>query len=154
MSELIALRADYGPIVLVPHRIITRMRRYQRSAEAELEAGGIFVGSYRARNLEIVDCTEPMSRDVRRRYSFERKDKAHADLSDRRWIKSGQKETFVGEWHTHPEADPVPSMIDLSTWQTAIKKHGPLPLFFSICGTRRTRFWLGTPDRITRIEQI
>jgi integrative and conjugative element protein (TIGR02256 family) len=154
MPELIALRADYGPIVLVPTRIIARMRRYQRPAEANREAGGIFVGSYRARNLEIVDCTEPMPHDIRRRYSFERKDKAHADLSDGRWLRSGQKETFVGEWHTHPEADPIPSMIDLSTWQAAVKKYGPLPLFFSICGTRRTRFWLGTPDRITCIEQI
>lgn len=154
MSELIALRADYGPIVLMPRKFIARMRHYQQPAEADREAGGIFVGSYRARNLEIVDCSEPMALDVRRRYSFERKDKGHAELSDGRWLSSGQKETFIGEWHTHPESDPAPSVLDLSTWQKSIKNCGPFPLFFSICGTRRTRFWLGTPNRITQINPI
>ncbi len=34
-----------------------------------------------------------------------------------RWKESGRKITYVGDWHTHPEAIPTPSYTDKSTFK-------------------------------------
>lgn len=155
MPSLISLRIDYGPIVLMPRAVVTTMKRYQEADQADREAGGTFIGMYRGLNIEIVACTEPMEKDVRRKHSFDRMDPRHAEIVDRHWKESGQKLTYVGEWHTHPEPHPEPSSgADLVTWRSEIKRLGPLPLVFGIGGTEDVRFWLGTARRIVRLQQI
>lgn len=151
MSSFIALRADYGPIALVPRPVMNRMRRYQMPTEANREAGGIFIGNFRDRHIEVTACTEPQSGDKRDRYSFDRLDPAHAEAATRHWRNSDGTETFVGEWHTHPEAHPSPSIIDLSTWKAALDKYQPMPLLFSICGMTETAFWLGASGRFVKL---
>ncbi|MBR4322591.1 MAG: Mov34/MPN/PAD-1 family protein [Treponema sp.] len=45
----------------------------------------------------------------------------------------------MGEWHTHPESNPIPSPLDKKEWQQ-IKKHNTEPLIFCILGTESTYF--------------
>ncbi|WP_367268380.1 Mov34/MPN/PAD-1 family protein [uncultured Treponema sp.] len=47
--------------------------------------------------------------------------------------------SFLGEWHTHPESNPIPSPLDKKEWQQ-IKKHNTEPLIFCILGTESTYF--------------
>lgn len=155
MPSLVALRADYGPIVLVPRTVVATMQRYQEADQLSREAGGTFIGMYRGLNIEIVACTEPMKRDVRRKYSFDRLDPLHSEIIDRHWKSSGNTLTYVGEWHTHPEPVPEPSPgIDMVTWKSQVSRLGPLPLVFGICGIEKTKFWLGTKRRIVCLESI
>jgi integrative and conjugative element protein (TIGR02256 family) len=154
MSHFLVLRASYGPIVLMPRKVVSLMRRYQMPTEVHKEAGGIFIGNYRNRHIEVLGCTEPMPEDRRHLYSFDRMDPRHAEYADVLWRKSGRTSTFVGEWHTHPEAHPSPSSIDHSTWNTVIRKCHPMSVIFSICGTTETCFWLGTTSRLQQLKIV
>ena len=89
--------------------------------------------------------TIPQSTDRRHRYRFDRDQAAHQSLLDAEWETSGQKRTYVGEWHTHPEDCPSPSSLDLDSWLMAVTRtayHGP-GLLFIIVGRRKTRVWFG-----------
>lgn len=130
------------------------MCRYQMPNEAHREAGGIFIGNYRDRHIEVIRCTEPMPNDRRQRYSFDRMDLRHEETAQAVWRKSGRTATYVGEWHTHPETHPSPSMIDLSTWQSVIRKSHPMPVLFAICGMTETYFWLGTTNRLVQLNVV
>lgn len=154
MSPFLALRANYGPIVLIPRKVVSRMRRYQMPNEAQREAGGIFIGNYRDRHIEVLRCTEPMPGDRRQRYSFDRMDPHHAVTAEALWRKSGRTSTFVGEWHTHPETHPSPSPIDRSTWKSVVDKCHPMPALFSICGKTNVYFWLGTTSSLVELTIV
>jgi len=106
------------------------------------EAGGILIGSYRGSHIEIVDCTIPKPRDVRRRTLFDRKDKGHHLAAMEAWRRSGRTETFVGEWHTHPEEHPHYSWLDKRTWDDLTRRI-PDPLIFCIAGWHSTWWGLG-----------
>lgn len=89
--------------------------------------------------------TTPQTADRRSRYRFERDQASHQNLLNTEWEKSGQKRTYIGEWHTHPEDVPSPSPLDLKSWLKAISNtayHGP-GLLFIIVGRQITRVWFG-----------
>lgn len=109
-------------------------------AGSDKESGGIFIGCYRGPHLEIVSCTTPLAGDIRRTNQFDRRDPGHQAFALRAWSASGRTETFVGEWHTHPEDDPSPSQQDLTTWRSILRVN-PGPLLFLIVG--RHSLWCG-----------
>ncbi|MGR3716056.1 MAG: Mov34/MPN/PAD-1 family protein [Thermohalobaculum sp.] len=82
------------------------------------EVGGIFIGCLRGADVDISACTGPGPADVSAPFSFIRNDPSHQDAVTKAWSSSGQTDTFVGEWHTHPFGAPRPSSIDRSTWQS------------------------------------
>ncbi len=108
---------------------------YVADPEIQKEAGGIFIGSYRGPHIEINTCTTPMPRDVRRPTLFDRSDPGHQATALNAWKMSGGTETYVGEWHTHPVDDPIPSNLDLQTWRAVMKIFAD-PLIFLIAGRR------------------
>jgi integrative and conjugative element protein (TIGR02256 family) len=154
MREVAAYRNGFGPTIVVPLTILGGMRAFQSGEQANTEAGGILIGSYRARDLEIVDFTCPMKLDVRRRYSFDRRDPGHQAAARAAWERSRRTETFIGEWHTHPEPNPTPSPLDRRTWKTALADAAPRPLIFTICGQHETRIWFGFPGKVVELERV
>lgn len=134
MSSIVAGRTSTGVFVAIHVSVLSTIRRYSLPAERPTEAGGIFIGAYRSRHIEIVSCTVPMANDTRRRFSFDRADHRHQAAALSAWRESGHTLTFVGEWHSHPEAVPSPSWVDRRTW-TKVMKHQPaFPHFFMIQG--------------------
>ena len=125
---------DDGLILLAP-AVEAAVARFVSDAEIRLEAGGIFVGSYRGPHVEITACTTPLPRDVRRPTLFDRRDPGHAAAALEAWTRSGGTDTFVGEWHTHPVDDPTPSGLDRRTW-ASIMGRVPDPVVFLIAGRR------------------
>ena len=48
--------------------------------------------------------------------------------------------SYLGEWHTHPEDFPKPSIVDKQEWNN-IKSKRKYPIFFLIIG--RKDFYIG-----------
>lgn len=78
-------------------------------------------------HIEITDISEPGLNDLRTRFSFVRKGKHHRYLVTKAKIKSNNDIDYLGEWHTHPEVNPLPSSIDIYHWKKNLKgRHATL----------------------------
>ncbi|WP_409527272.1 Mov34/MPN/PAD-1 family protein [Rhizobium lentis] len=120
------------------------MNGFTLGTQGDAEAGGILIGSYRGNHVQVRQCTVPLRRDLRERYLFDRKDRGHQLAATLAWTKSFGTETFVGEWHTHPEDFPTPSMIDRATWGKIVRRRAS-PIVFLIMG--RKGLWAGCGHR-------
>ena len=78
--------------------------------------------------------------------------KHHQEAIDDAFKKSNGEWHYLGEWHTHPEDVPNPSMTDYTSWHKSLKSE--LPLILIIAG--RTHFWVGKKiqDKIEILKQI
>lgn len=145
------MRASSGSIVVVPGDVIKTIESYSIDDEKEVEAGGIFIGAYRAKHIEVVSCTVPMATDIRGRYSYDRKDLGHQLAATAAWKDSGHTLTYVGEWHTHPESFPTPSFQDKWTWRRVMKRRSSLPFLFLIQGWRDRWCAIGQGGKIQEL---
>jgi len=147
-------RQPSGAFVIVPQVIVDTAFRYARPPLNNSEAGGILIGQYRGAHVELVDCTTPMPTDIRSRFGFDRSDPGHAIRALEAWSRSGQVQTFVGEWHTHPVQQPSPSPVDLRTWANIRKRTQDDPVVFMIFGTSGMWCGLGCRDGLTPLEAV
>ena len=63
-----------------------------------------------------------MSEDKRKYNKFIRKDKRHVEVFKNLYRTSEETLRYIGEWHTHPEAIPNFSEIDLNNWEKISKE--------------------------------
>lgn len=143
---------EFGPgrLVTISRKVEEAIARFIGNGEIRLEAGGILIGCYRGPHVEICDCTTPLPLDIRRAHLFDRRDPGHQAAAHDAWEQSGGTDTFVGEWHTHPVADPMPSAVDLGTWRS-IMQRTPAALVFLIAGQRSIWCGFGSANSIRRI---
>jgi len=101
----------------------------------DTEAGGILLGKYRGGHLEVVSATPPGARDIRRRTFFSRATSPHREAALDAWHHSDGFVGYLGEWHTHPEQNPTPSLLDRAEWRKLVhaRKDGR-PLLVIIVG--------------------
>lgn len=133
--------------------VLKTMWGFAQHQRRDKEAGGMLIGHHPLASEDIIldRLTTPQTGDRRSRCRFHRDQAAHQKLLDREWSLSGGKRTYLGEWHTHPDDDPQPSSLDLTSWRAAVRDtgfHGP-GLLFIIVGRRRTRCWYGTKAQDT-----
>jgi integrative and conjugative element protein (TIGR02256 family) len=140
-------------LALVPDTVVNVIRRYAVGSAAAREAGGILIGCYRGAHMEVTECTTPFPADTRRRFLFDRKDPGHQRAAMAAWHRSRRTETFVGEWHTHPEHDPSPSGTDLATWRSILERTA-LPVLFLIGGSQTTWEGVGYQGYIYRAIEV
>lgn len=150
---VILIPANGDTLILVSHTVVDAILSFQSSKEQEAEAGGILIGRYREPHIEVIECTTPMPCDVRQRSAFDRKDPGHARVARKRWKESGHTLTYVGEWHTHPQAVPEPSSTDLANW-AAIMARGNRPLLFFIQGLASEWCALGFRGSLTPCSEV
>lgn len=141
-------------LVDIADEVVRTIVRYSRPGENDREAGGILIGSYRGVHIQIVECTTPLFRDRRSRMLFDRHDEGHQHTALERWRASGKTLTFVGEWHTHPEAHPLPSSIDRQTWRRIAKKNRAGSTFFLIRGYDSWWAGLGNCNSVVQMTEI
>ena len=72
--------------------------------------------------MEVVDYTEPGAADKATLSSFTRQDERHQEAATEAWRKSQHRQTYVGEWHSHPCGRPVPSGMDRRAWRSVAAK--------------------------------
>lgn len=106
-----------------------------QSCRAQPERGGILIGRQRGPHLEITDYTEPGAMDASALYSFTKSDPKHGLAAKAAGRQSGGTDTYLGEWHTHPQGNPVPSDIDRGTWKTVSKQQGAMMAFVIVSPT-------------------
>lgn len=121
--------------------------------EIGLEAGGILIGSYRGPHVEVRGCTAPLPGDRRGPRVFDRRDPGHQAAATWAWRSGYGTETFVGEWHTHPQDDPEPSGLDRSTWWHILARRSD-PVVFLIGGRRSLWCGLGRDGIVRRVRPI
>lgn len=121
------------------------------------EAGGVLLGRHilGSDNIVVDFATVPMAGDRRSRTSFFRSRRPHQAAMRAAWDESGGTCHYLGEWHTHPQAVPTPSLVDVFDWRRHLvldRYMGP-SLFFLIVGTETTRVWEAR-RRSLRIVQL
>ncbi len=144
MFPLIFARRDGGRIKLSAPAV-TKLRDFEQHEEHQAEAGGVLVGRWIRETEDVVvdDVSTPGPKDRRSRRGFFRDRSHHQEVLDEAWRMSGGAFTWLGEWHTHPEPRPRPSVVDLVGWGARLHRdRAPGPaLFFVIVGTEEIAVW-------------
>lgn len=109
-------------LVVMSEEVIRTISQYVQNDAVKDEAGGILLGIRRNDHFEVIYATEPTKFDVRSRTHWQRSEKIHEDIAIKRWQESKGKVTYLGEWHTHPENIPSPSMVDINEWNKLSSK--------------------------------
>lgn len=119
------------------------MAAYRQFEAKSPEAGGVLVGRLimGSQDLVVDSVTTPQPKDRRSRFRIDRLDPEHQRLVDEAFARTGG--TYLGEWHTHPEAHPTPSLIDLKNWRHKVKvdTYYGAGLLFLILGIRSIGAW-------------
>ncbi|HIH2748583.1 Mov34/MPN/PAD-1 family protein [Burkholderia aenigmatica] len=128
---------DKQVLVLLSDAVIATFLAHRQDRH-QPEAGGILLGRRRGRHFEVVHATEPAANDRRTRVSFIRESYGHQEQAVELWERSLGEIGYVGEWHTHPEATPCPSLVDIDQWsQLPTRNAGNTPMLGIIVGTRQ-----------------
>ena len=110
-------------IAVLSPKVLNLFESYTQDSTDKAEAGGIIIGYRRGPHFEINHATEPTKHDQRSRFGFKRSAETHQSVATESWKSSSGQLTYLGEWHTHPELTPSPSLIDLSEWNKLAKNH-------------------------------
>ncbi|ODS22317.1 hypothetical protein AB835_14870 [Candidatus Endobugula sertula] len=138
MLEVIAKLPTEG-ILLIEEQAISIIESFKQDTPSATESAGVLIGEYReSQHIRIVDATKPCKYDRSTRFSFDRRSPQHQKSVLSAWRSSGNTQTWIGEWHTHPEDHPTPSSKDIYEWKKALPNR---PMIMLIQG-RKTR-WIG-----------
>lgn len=139
-----------GSLVLIRDDVTSAMAVYSLPSESGREAGGILLGSYRGPHVDVVACTGPIALDRRGVFFFDRQDPGHQEIAMRYWQCSGGRVTCVGEWHTHPADEAIPSRVDRATWRDQVQT-ADAPRVYVIVG--RKAIWCGVGLRFHAVSE-
>lgn len=132
-----------GGHVLLEEEAMQLIRAYRQDRPAITEAGGVLLGFRRGSHLQVTHATPPGQDDKRSRTSFYRAPAGHQAAAREHWRAHGEAGDYVGEWHTHPEEVPTPSLVDLREWAIVMERHRGRPMIFVIVGTHKEWFGIG-----------
>jgi integrative and conjugative element protein (TIGR02256 family) len=112
--------------------VLTKLKGIINNKIKNCESGGLLLGFIRENHFDVRNVTIPYRYDYSSQYSFIRKDRNH--INNFQSLKKLNKDiTYIGEWHTHSEENPKPSIIDLHEWNI-IKSTRFYPIVFMIFG--------------------
>lgn len=150
-KELVFKSLDES-LVVISTEVANILLSYRQMNDSSPESAGVLIGERRDIHIVITDLSEPSQWDIRSRFMVDRISKHHQKVINDAFKKSKGKWHYLGEWHTHPEDAPKPSMTDYTSWHKNLKSK--LPLILIIVG--RTHFWVGkkTQDKIEILKQI
>lgn len=124
--------------------LIKKLTNWSQKRFYSKEAGGLILGFVDSdtNGLLAEEITVPGAGDRRYRTSFFRSERHQQDAEV--WnIKTKGKGTQLGLWHTHPEATPEPSGIDLDDCESVLRngRFDCNGLLYIIVGTRSIGYW-------------
>ncbi|MCX2575073.1 Mov34/MPN/PAD-1 family protein [Pedobacter sandarakinus] len=104
------------------------------------EFGGFLIGYYseNSKHLHITNTILPKKYQASK-YSFTRSTKGiESELV--KFSAENQKKIYIGEWHTHPDNSPIPSLTDISAINTIINNKNSIanPVLLIIGYSKRT----------------
>ena len=92
--------------------VLDHFAKHRQDKPKKTEAGGLLFAKVNFPEIHVQKATGPRARDIRKRTLFQ-----PYGPSEQREINKFHKRDlhFVGVWHTHPEAVPSPSQLDISS---------------------------------------
>ena len=99
--------------LLISDEVLAHLDGCRQCGRSAPEAGGQLFARFEKDVISIVHATGPRKRGGRRtRFSFRPSRRIEAKEIDESFAEGMH---FVGDWHTHPQARPVPSQCDLNS---------------------------------------
>jgi len=98
--------------VVFTSEVISLFEKYKQIEKKQHESGGILLGKIYNDLIIIDNISEPSKEDKSGRYYFYRDVKKAQKITEKAWQDSNGERIYVGEWHTHPEDIPTPSVDD------------------------------------------
>lgn len=139
IDKELVFQAQDRSLVVISTEVSNILVSYRQLIDSSKESAGVLVGERRGVHIIIKTLSEPSRWDIRSRFMVNRVSKHHQRIVDDAFEKSGGEWQYLGEWHTHPEDVPKPSMLDFSSWYKNLESSEPLVLI--IVG--RTDWWVG-----------
>jgi integrative and conjugative element protein (TIGR02256 family) len=112
-----------GILMVMSESVVLTFSKYAQDSFIKTESGGILLGKRRHDHFEILQVTTPTEFDKRARTHWTRSEEIHSDIAKKTWQDSSGEISYLGEWHTHPEITPSPSVIDMNEWSILSNSH-------------------------------
>lgn len=111
-----------GTVLYIENSVLMKMFQYIQTRESDTEAGGILLGKQLENREEYIlsDISEPKAKDKRKRFSFVRDKRSAQFVINKAWKETKGVTNYLGEWHSHPESNPIPSNTDRNLIQQVI----------------------------------
>lgn len=145
-------QAQDQSLIVISIEVANKLISYRQISDSSPESAGVLIGERRGVHIIIKTLSEPSPWDIRSRFMVDRVSKHHQKAVDDAFKRSNGEWHYLGEWHTHPEDVPKPSMTDYNSWHKNLTSSDPLILI--IAG--RTDFWVGKKikDNIEVLKRI
>lgn len=128
--------------ILTP--VMEEMEKWVQDEPDKPESGGYIVGYQHKNtgNISLDAVSHPYAMDEKNRIRFNIRDPRHKIFLTKALRR---KSHYMGVWHTHPQATPVPSTIDWDDWNATLQLDttGCRYVFFIIAGIKEWRVWVG-----------
>lgn len=140
--------------------VLRKICRHRQLHSQDKESGGVLLGRLIKDSDDIVIdyVSTPRKGDIRTRTRYIRGQYSHQRIVDLMWHRSNQTCNYLGEWHTHPEAEPRPSKQDICNWQRILRnvQVDYDMLFFVIVGRKTIKVWEGDlrEERLYELKSI
>ena len=104
--------------------VYSRFQEYIKQYHFKTESGGIIVGTLVPSKKRVIatDITEPQAKDECLGFTYKRSEFGHQEIMDCLWENSNKTKTYIGEWHTHRQKIPQPSLTDIRNWGTISRR--------------------------------
>lgn len=147
--------SDQKKFVIIAPDVLAVFWKYRQRFFWQPESGGILLGRRRGKHLEVIAATVPSSQDRCSTYHFVREVDGHAEVAQQAWIKGECQVDYLGEWHTHPQAIPIPSGLDRAEWRKLTQQRSEkTKLLAVVVGTEHLRVELVDDVRFEVLESI
>ncbi|MBL4561183.1 MAG: Mov34/MPN/PAD-1 family protein [Labilibaculum sp.] len=159
MCKAIRFKLPENGILQINGDVIKELAMFKQIEQESTEAGGVILGRIlkETNHLIIDELTIPFHSDIRKRFYFKRNKNSHQKIVDKRWSESNKTENYFGEWHTHAEDNPTPSVVDKNDWKRRMKNDKLfLPFLVSIIvGRKSIVVWITDKnEKIIKLEKI
>ena len=142
--------------IIVNDKILDNIRRYYCS-NINYETGGILLGKFNKENrvIEITEVYE-LKTNLFREFCIKRSARKAQKIINRRWHETNGAINYIGEWHTHPNMQAVPSSTDINSLKEITEKvKGVLPgTILIIAGKNDQTNLILQKDNVTRIQPL
>ena len=159
LVERVKFRRQRGGNLILSSDVVACLLKHRQLKSSSLEAGGLLIG----RQIEgtdhiVIDSNSiPIAADRRHRRSLQLH-VGHNEFAKVKYVQSSQTQVVRGNWHTHPEGTPSPSLSDRKYWRKCMSAHSEKEgsLFFVIAGTDSVMCWEGDlkSKKLRKMEQL
>lgn len=112
-ADMIVFRIDgFGSSLEMTDTVLDHLSRHRQTTCWKREAGGQLFASFDGERWIVEKVTGPRRSDLRSRFGFRPDRRAEQHEIDQALARGFH---FIGDWHTHPEPVPRPSIDDLES---------------------------------------